>query len=103
MYAMTIDIIYISSEANYEILFCVLKQKDRHKYHSLSSLRDPSKRFGQEFNNDKNENNINLSDISNQIYIYFLWYIVQDAKKVSDFMLGRKLTCYSWEGGRTLQ
>ena len=81
MYAMTIDIIYISSEANYEILFCVLKQKDRHKYHSLSSLRDPSKRFGQEFNNDKNENNINLSDISNQIYIYFLWYIVQDAKK----------------------
>ena len=81
MYAMTIDIIYISSEANYEILFCVLKQKDRHKYHSLSSLREPSKRFGQEFNNDKNENNINLSDISNQIYIYFLWYIVQDAKK----------------------
>ena len=95
MYAMTIDIIYISSEANYEILFCVLKQKDRHKYHSLSSLRDPSKRFGQEFNNDKNENNINLSDISNQIYIYFFGTLCKMRKKVSDFMLGRKLTCYS--------
>ena len=45
------------------------------------SHREPSKRFGQEFNKDKKNNNINLSDISNQIYIYFLWYIVQDAKK----------------------
>ena len=68
------------------------------------SHREPSKRFGQEFNKDKKNNNINLSDISNQIYIFiFYGTLCKMRKKVSDFMLGRKLTCYSWEGGRTLQ
>ena len=87
MYAMTIDVIYISSEANYEILFSVLKQKEPIESHQRGLAK----------NLIRIKKIIILICLISQTKYIFIFYgtLCKMRKKVSDFMLGRKLTCYS--------